>query len=533
MYSSFFGLNIASRALSTNQAGLDVTGHNIANANTKGYTRQLPNIQTGVPLTLPALGREMTLGTGSIMDNVIRARDNYIDRQFRWETSKYEYWAGREESLNMVEGVLNEPTEYSLHNDLDKFWSSWSELAKNPQNMGARAVVKERALTLVGTLNHISKQINDLRKDLDANTEVIVRQINTIAQQIKELNTQIKRAEVGRDNPNDLKDQRDALVDELSKLVPVRVVESQDPNFDDRVVGIYQVFIGDNTDPANALVNDQTVRLLEDPPPAVSLGEDEVRLPVWADSKYIDGDGNEKWEELDLGNEMGKLKANLDIRIEYLKNFNIQIDNLAKGIAAAVNALHLKGQSVEGTGDLNFFVNGTLDPADPDLAQGITAANIALNKEIFDNPNKIATGARFDSEGNIIDPVEVGDGSVAIAISSLSQGWDGLKSFLKIDEFSDTVLKELKDLGAASFGDYYGGIVSKMGVEVQQSKRMAQGQDVLVSHMGNLRESFSGVSLDEEMANLIKFQKSYSAAARIVTTIDSMLERILAMGVTK
>ncbi|NLI94156.1 MAG: flagellar hook-associated protein FlgK [Peptococcaceae bacterium] len=841
MYSTFFGLELAQRALSTYQAALDVTGHNISNANTSGYTRQLANIQASTPLSIQASGKELTLGTGSTMDNVIRARDYYVDRQFRWETSKYEYWSGKQEALTMIEGLMNEPSEYSLHDDMDKFWNAWSELAKNPENMGARSVLRERAMTLVDTMHHIDQQITDLQSDLDASVAVTVKQINTIADQIKELNTQIKRAEVGLDNPNDLKDQRDALVDELSKLVPVRVVETQDPGFTDRSVGVYKIIIGNDADPNNVLVNDQAVRHLQDPPPningfnqvvwadasgsAVKSGAavgapltindgDTLKLNIDGNSYVIDlspikgtydgtagktladlaanlttqinavstaadvtvaytgghfevtsgsagsgslidfetvtgstgrifndpaaltakagntgtaavtvtgtytGDGNtltatykaatkavvtagsalsgaannfsvagssisinvdgggavaldlttlvnsatgsatydftdsgqrtefisdvqalinttslngkitvsmdsgnklvltstgtnsgaastiaisgvtgsgsllglaaatttgvnsgwiitdnatppntgtisgdngsnasavagltvttasasgladgdsftidltrpdamtklgfdteiaSNW--VDLGTDMGKLKADIEIRDEYLEEFRDQMDVLAQGIANAVNALHNTGQGLktETTG-IDFFTGGT--------STQITAASLTVNSTIMNDLDRIATGARSST-------LSVGDGRVALAIASLSQGWKSLNSQIGNNIFG---VNGAKPVNAASFGDYYNAAIAQMGVDVQQSKRMAEGQSVLVTHMGNLRESSSGVSLDEEMANLVKFQKSYSAAARIVTILDSLYEKILGMGVTR
>lgn len=530
MYSTFFGLEVAGRALSSYQSALDVTGHNIANANTKGYTRQLASIQAAKPLSIQAAGKKLTLGTGSTLDNVARARDYYIDRQFRWETSKYEYWAGKEEALNMVEGLLNEPSEFSLHNDLDKFWTSWSELAKNPQNMGARSVLRERALTLVDTFHHIDQQVTDLQKDLDASVEVTVKQINGIADQIKELNTQIKRAEVSLDNPNDLKDQRDALVDELAKLVPVRVVETQDPGFQDRNVGIFKIVIGNDLDPNNELVNDQKVRHLQNPAPQVS-GHGRV---VWEGLDPLD---SANW--VDLGKDMGKLKANLEIRDQYLPDFRSQFDVLASGIANAVNVIHRMGQGLEaetgtnadGPVGIDFFVSS---------AGSFTAGSITVNSIIKGDVDRIATGKipldtttappthAKDADGN--DLVEVGDGSIAIQIASLAQGWGALQTQIDSGKFGSV---GAKPVNAASFGDFYGAAIAQMGVDVQQCKRMSEGQSVLVNHMNNQRESMSGVSLDEEMVNLVKFQKSYSAAARLVTMMDSMLEKILGMGVTR
>lgn len=521
MYSTFFGLQIAGQALATHQAALDVTGHNIANSNNSGYTRQVANIQAAIPLNIPVTGKQLTLGAGSTLDSIQRARDHYIDRQFRWETSKYQYWEGKQEALAIVESLMNEPSQYSLGNDLDKFWNSWSDLAKNPQNTGARAVLYERAMTLTDTLHYINQQITDMQADLDASVKLTVNQINIIADQIKELNIRIKKAEVTMDNANDLKDRRDNLVDELAKLVPVRVVESQDPNFTDRVVSVYKIIIGNEADPNNVLVNDQIVRHLQNPAPDVN-GFGRV---VW---EGLDPDDPSNW--VDLGNTMGKLQAVLEIRDEYLVNFRNQLDTLTSGIFSAVNLIHQAGQGLkaEDITGIDFFT--LIDDSNP-----VSAANITVNPLIKEDLDRIATGIIpldhstvppthvKDDEGN--DLVEVGDASIALAIASLAEGWEGLKDFLSP---GDPMPVE-----ADSFTDYYGSVISKMGVDVQQCQRMAEGQAILVNHMYNQRETLSGVSLDEEMANLIRFQKSYGAAARLVTMLDSMFERILGMGVTR
>lgn len=276
-YSSFFGLELAVRALSAQQGALGVAGHNISNAGTAGYSRQVADIRTAIPMTVPGSGKELTLGTGSILDTVSRARDAFIDRQYRTETAKYEYWAGRQSTLRTIEGMMNEPSQYSLSNDLSHFWNAWSVLANNPQNTGARSALLEQTLTMVDTFHHLNQQITDMQQELDSSVTAMVNQINTIAKQLRELNIQIKNAEVAKNNPNDLRDQRDALVDQLAKLVPVRVIETQDPAFSDRVVGLYKVVIGNPNDSQNVLVDDQHVRTLTT---TIYNGFQQV---VWAD----------------------------------------------------------------------------------------------------------------------------------------------------------------------------------------------------------------------------------------------------------
>jgi flagellar hook-associated protein 1 FlgK len=357
MYSTFFGLEIAYRALASQQGALDVAGHNIANSNTPGYTRQVANLTATIPLTISASGKPLTMGSGSDLNNISRARDYFIDRQYRWENSKYQYWSEKSDSLTTVESLLNEPSDDSLNNDMSQFWSAWSELAKNPENSGARSVVKERAITLVDTFHNISQQISDMQKDLDSSVSTTVQRINTIADQIKELNVQIKQSEVRMDNANDLKDQRDALIDELSQYVPVRVIETQDPAFTDRVVGNVKIVIGDDANPdENILVDDQAANHLKETTPTTGFGQ-----VIWDD-----GDSDTTNDvALSWGSNlhMGKLQADLEARDTDLKNYSDKIDTLAQGIAAAVNALHQDGQGLthSGTG-IDFFVSSTSDP---------------------------------------------------------------------------------------------------------------------------------------------------------------------------
>ncbi|KGK90334.1 hypothetical protein DP73_06690 [Desulfosporosinus sp. HMP52] len=542
MSSTFFGLEMSRRALASQQAALNITGHNISNANTEGYTRQVGNLTATTPYTIPIAGRNLSLGTGVTLETVTRARDAYVDRQLRGETSKQQYWAGRQDGLQKIEEMLNEPSENSLHSDMDNFWSAWSDLSKNPENMGARSVVRERALTLTESFHHIAQQVTDMRENLDSSITVQIRQINTFGQQIKDLNDQIKRAEVTGDNPNDLRDQRDLLVDQLSKIVSVRVVETKDPKFTDRTVTDFKVIIGDENSPNNVLVDDSMARLLKDPP--LENAEGFARV-VWSDKPNTD---------VDLGIKNGGLSANIEVRDMDLPKFGAQFDKLAQGIANAVNALHQTGQGliaetqtdpVVGPVGINFFTDGS-DPATsnpPDLPV-INAATITLNFDIEDDLNRIATGTiplddstnppthALDTDGNPL--VIVGDGSIASALSALSSGWSSLKSLIVSGRFGTIDGVNQNPISAASFSDYYGANVAQIGVDVQQAERMTAGQDVLVIHLTNQKESYSGVSLDEEMTNLVRFQKSYSAAARMVTMMDDMLDTIVnRMGVTR
>ena len=503
MLSTFFGLELARRALEAQQTALDIAGHNIANANTQGYTRQIANLAATAPNRIGGLGHQVSIGSGVTLDQITRARDSYVDRQFRWETSKQQYWGSRQDSLQKVEAMFNEPSDNSLHDDMDQFWNAWSDLAKDPENMGARSVVQERAMTLADSFHHMNQQITDLQKDLDAQVRVQVHQINVYADQIKALNDQIKRAEVAGDNPNDLRDQRDNLVDQLSQLVAVRITETRDPAFADRTVNNYTLAIG-NDATYQPLVEDSTVYHLNEPTADASGTFASV---TWQDSGA----------PLDMGDNLGSLQANIKVRDEYLPNLLQQFNDLAQGLAAAVNALHEKGQGLQANPPLDFFVAA-------DGGAVITAANISFNQVLGNNLKLIATGLAT-ADGS----VNSGDNTIAHAISSLAGGWAALS-----DPAIFGAAPVPAPVPAVSFGDYYGARVAQMGVDVQEANRMKAGQDVLVTHIDNQRQSYSGVSLDEEMANLVKYQKSYAAAARMVTMLDDMLNTIVnGMGITR
>lgn len=524
MSSTFSGLELSRRALASQQVALDVTGHNISNANTQGYTRQIANFTATTPDTISVSGRNMSVGTGVTVDTITRARDAFVDRQFRAETSKQQYWGAKQDSLSKVEAILNEPSDNSLSNDMNQFYTAWSDLSNDPTNAGARSVVSERAQELTDSFHNIAQQASDMSGNMDAAVKLQVTQINTYAKQIKDLNEQIRSGEVAGDNPNDLRDQRDALVDDLSKIVNVKVVETKDPEFTDRTVNNYKVIIGnENSATNNTLVDGSTVNSLQDPP-ATSLSTSTNPKPGLAIVTWNNG------STVDLGTQQGTLAADIDMRDQNIPKFMAQLDTLAQGIASAVNALHRTGQGLtaetqtDSSGKpigIDFF---TASDSQVDIVTGlpkVTASTINLNPDIADHPDKIATGA-------LNSTVTAGDGTIAQNISSLSTGWNALTSQILTTDFGGQT-----PVSASSLGDYYAANIAQLGVDVQQATRMKAGEDVLVTNVTNQRESISGVSLDEEMTNLIKFQKSYSAAARMVTMMDSMLDTLLNMGITK
>src|SRR5690625_1455128 len=231
--STFHGLEMAKQALYAQQAALYTTGHNIANANTKGYSRQRVNFATTTPYPSGSRNRPQIpgqIGTGVQVGSIQRIRDEFLDYQFRTESSRHGYWQTTASALRRLEELLNEPSENGLSQTLDEFWQSLQDLATNPENSGARSVVVNRALAVTETFNYLSETLESIRGDLQNQIKVTVSDVNSLLTQINEINKQIQAVEPHGYLPNDLYDDRDRLIDELSEIVSIKVhhIESSD-----------------------------------------------------------------------------------------------------------------------------------------------------------------------------------------------------------------------------------------------------------------------------------------------------------------
>src|SRR5690625_1878829 len=228
--SSFHGLEMAKQALFAQQAALYTTGHNISNANTEGYSRQRVNFETMSPYPAPGRNRPEIpgqMGTGVQIGTVERVRNQFLDYQFRTENSKSGYWDTKADALSRMEDLLNEPSDSGLSKTMSQFWDSLQELSVNPTNSGARSVVANRALAVTETFNHFSKSLHAIRTDLENQIEVTVDQTNSLLRQINQINEQVQKIEPHGYLPNDLYDERDRLIDQLSQIVNIKVSYSK------------------------------------------------------------------------------------------------------------------------------------------------------------------------------------------------------------------------------------------------------------------------------------------------------------------
>ncbi|MCX8047968.1 MAG: flagellar hook-associated protein FlgK [Anoxybacillus gonensis] len=226
MLSTFHGLETVRRGMTAQQQALYVTGHNIANANTPGYSRQRVNFEQTPPYPFASKNRPVIpgqMGTGVEGGTVQRMREEFLDVQYRTENMKYGYWNTRAEALKKMEEIMNEPSEEGLAKTLDRFWQALQDLAVNPSNAGARSVVRQRGIAVAETFHYLSSSLKSIRGDLKNELDVTVKAVNSLVRQLNDLNKQISEFEVHGYLPNDLYDERNRLLDELSQYVNVKV----------------------------------------------------------------------------------------------------------------------------------------------------------------------------------------------------------------------------------------------------------------------------------------------------------------------
>src|SRR5579859_7524674 len=231
MSSPFFGLNIGASALRTAQTLVDITNQNIANANTPGYSRQSATVTASTPYPVPVLsmgGIPGQLGTGVQISAVTRARDAFLDSQIRGQLTTQGQVDAHGDALTQVEAIVNEPSTTGLSSTLSKYWSAWQEVANTPSDSAVRANLIQQGTAVADAFGSQITQFKQQQRDLDQQVGLAVTSVNTISNQIASLNKQVSIVEVSGMRANDLRDQRDVLVDSLSKLVKINTVESAD-----------------------------------------------------------------------------------------------------------------------------------------------------------------------------------------------------------------------------------------------------------------------------------------------------------------
>ncbi len=457
----FQGLELAKRALLSQQYALSTTGHNIANANTPGYSRQRVHLTATNPLS-NTLGQ---FGTGVKVATVRHVRDVFLMNQFRQGSESSGRWDELQRALSEVENIFLEPSETGFNEVLNEFFGAWHTLSQNPESSAGRSAVREQAELVANAFHQMAQGLDDLQRSLDIEVQGRVQKINQIAADLAGLNQKIARQELDGNLANDLRDRRDFLVDELSQYVNVNVLEESN--------GLTRVFIG-----SMELVEKSSYTALEVRHDTVN----DLRISklVW------------KGSSTELKFEGGELAGLVEARDRVIPEYRQQLDALVSAFVTEANALHTSGAALDGTTGHHFF-----DPL------GLTADSIRLSSEVSNDLNMIAAS---QSGGP-------GDNANAIAIANLQNA-------LTMNN------------GTSTFNEFFASLVGSVGVRTAEATDAKTNAELVLQQIEFSRQSVQGVSLDEEMANMIKAQHAYDAAARVVNAMDRALDTLInEMGV--
>lgn len=577
--SGLFGtLHVGKSGIFANQRSIDVTSHNIANANTEGYSRQRAELQTERPFCTPSMNNAAgagQLGRGVNVADINRIRDNFLDYQVRIELGVQGKYVGRNKFLNEIENIFNEPSETGISTLLGNFFDGWQELSKQPHSSNARTVVAEQSKALTDELNHLYGQLHKLKDNAKTSIRQDLNDVNSILDQMERLNEEIIQVTAAGQKPNDLLDRRDLLLDQLSAKFGINIDKKglngidvntntddgakpptgknfiQAVNPDDAVrlayissiepkdgqeqgkAGKYEVTYYKNAD----MTDDKNKVTFQ-----ITLDENQYKeldrsRTLWTDKKgdILDKDGKVKnspsFDDLKIfAPSTGNLNGYMSVQDD-IDNQIEQLDKLARTLAYAVNAVHSQSQD-NLKDELLFFVNK--DKTGEEGEKEITAGNITVNEEILEDVMKIKVG-KGDNPGET-------DGTRALAIANImdklieiqnldliQNRQEALKSIgggeMKPDEAGILILQGTTD--GMTFGGYFKDMVDRLGVQTQEAKRMVKNQHSVLASFQQSRDAVSGVSLDEEMTNLIQFQHAYQANAKLISTVDELLDVVV------
>ncbi|MFA7330763.1 MAG: flagellar hook-associated protein FlgK [Candidatus Delongbacteria bacterium] len=455
---SLFGLlDTARSALITHQLALNVTGHNVANVDTPGYTRQ--RLELGA--RLGSEQRPTGIGAGVEPIGLQRLRMESFDRAYRREAGGLGESGQRSAQLGAVESLVAEPGDPGISDALDKFWSAWSDLGNEPAEESYRRTVLEAGHRVSARFNQLAGQFKAQREDLNTEVARVGGELNNLAVDLAELNGSIRAAELNGQVASDLRDRRDLLLDDLAGLVDMRAAEDEQ--------GVFRVWVG-----GRALVDGTVASQLTTSQQAAEDGTVLTRLH-WSDSGH----------EFEVAS--GELGGLLDVRDRVLPARLLELDQLADTLVAEVNRLHRAGTDLGGRAGREFF-----DPA------GQGASGLALSNWVRDEPGRVVASADGGQ----------GNGEQATAIAQLAE-------------------TRLAALAGLSLGEAWGTLVSRVGAEAQRAEADYTAQQAFVSELDNRRQSISGVNLDEELTLMLQQEQAYSAAARVISTADSMIQELL------
>jgi len=555
----FSALSSAKLGLLAQQLAIEVTGQNIANVETEGYSRQDVTFEANTPRHAIKYGSMHQIGTGVRVAGIERAHDQFLFEQIMDEGDLSGSTEVKKDIFEQLEVLFNEGSGRSLNDALSSFYASVHDLATNARGLSERADLVSKAEHLASTFNQTGKQLFTIQRNIDSTIATEVTEINSLTTQIGKLNESIHANEpASQYKANDLRDNRDRLVKELSKKIDIQLIEESDNQI-------------------SLTLKDGTALVLKDQVFDLSTsinGNNESFYDVYIDS----GSATKDITSTITG---GEIRGYLDMRDTEVESILDKMNILSASFIQEFNGIHRAGFGLDGSSGLDFF-----SPLDVTVDHGVdnkgTAAvsitnaspttvsvdefEIVFNSGYEYTLNNLTTNASSGtftfttgSTFNIKDgfAVTISGGAVSgdkvtfsvsedaasgmsvsstitantrkIAAGTTTNG-DGANALLMADLQNTSSFNSVTWSGSGSgsytFDEYYNAVVSTIGIESFSAQATLRQQEGIMLQLNSRRESISGVSIDEEMIKMIKFQQAYNASARMISVVDEMLDAL-------
>lgn len=483
--------NSASSSLAAQRAALDVTSENISNVNTEGYSRQRVIMETAPTTNVNGF----PLGGGVNVTSVQRIYDNVLNKQINDGSSFQGNNESKLQTLQQIEPYLNEISGNSIGDAMQGLSNAWQSLSLNPAGVSERQTVIGKAQVLVDTFHQVSEGIVNAQNFADLSLSAVATDITSKGKEIAELNIQIRTTELASGNANELRDRRDLLLQQLSKSAGVVYAEQPDGMMDVKLLGGETLVSGSqyatlytNAVGPSVTSNELRITAIGAPPPAANPATDTNVTAT------IGGSNNSK----------GEIGGLLNMRDTAMPAYLAKLDELAYNLSYQVNTQHAAGWNLNNSTGVAFFTPATVD-APPAPAATYAGYSSTINVAIT-STNEIAAADTNPLLGG------VGNNKNALLLANLANTQVA---------FSGGVM--------STTANYYNSLVATVGVDVQASKNLTAQNEAFVRQLNNLRASNSGVSLDEELTNLIKYQKAFEGAARVISTATQMLDTVMGL----
>jgi flagellar hook-associated protein 1 FlgK len=458
-------MNMGSESLQNSRQGLDVTGHNIANAQTPGYSKQVINLQTKIP----TLRGGHCFGNGARVNDIARSHDRFLETQILKESHHLGYTEAQGKGLVDLEDLFNPELTSTVRDRMVAFENSLRDLSNFPEETSVRLNVVECAQTLIQSLQANDNSLNNMSRDINAELDSHCSTLNKKFSSLAQVNQSIKELKSNGSSPGDLEDQRDGLIRDISHFIDIKVYEDERTGYIIRGPGDVLLMEG------------QTHSLF-----SVDPSQGTVEQPAFTCSD-ITGTGSHV-----LKPKEGRLGGLLNIRDSYIPKLRENLNTMAYSYARKFNETHEEGFGVgdySETSGRKFF-EGLDDPRN-------VLKNLKVTALIQEDPRALATAITGHSPGDNV--------------------------------IANRYLKLLHDplIDRKSTLEFYDTIVGNLGTHSLRSQNDLKASKIVVAQLDGRKESISGVSLDEEATELIKYQHLFAASSKIITTMDELFQVIL------